>query len=86
MTDVGRKAITQVKQAAIELLTHRLPAEQASALADKLSTGTWTHDYPIWASTGKSLGLSISADMPNKLPSTADALSPTHSHAGRRRR
>jgi ClpP class serine protease len=65
MADVGRKAITQVKQAASELLTRRLPAEQATALAEKLSTGTWTHDYPIWASTRKSLGLSISTDMPD---------------------
>ena len=65
VADVGRKAITQVKQAASELLTRRLPAEQATALAEKLSTGTWTHDYPIWASTGKSLGLSISTDMPD---------------------
>src|SRR6202162_3068366 len=65
MVGVGRKAITQVKQAARELLTRRLPAEQATALAEKLSTGTWTHDYPIWASTGKSLGLSLSTDMPD---------------------
>jgi len=65
MADVGRKAITQVKQAASELLTRRLSAEQASALAEKLSVGTWTHDYPIWASTAKSLGLSVSTDMPN---------------------
>src|ERR1700721_851821 len=65
MADVGRKAITQVKQAASELLTRRLPAEQANALAEKLATGIWTHDYPIWASTAKSLGLSISTDMPD---------------------
>jgi ClpP class serine protease len=65
MADVGRKAITQVKQAASELLTRRLSAEQASALAEKLATGIWTHDYPIWASTAKSLGLSVSTDMPN---------------------
>jgi len=65
MADVGRKAITQVKQAASERLTRRLSAEQASALAEKLSVGTWTHDYPIWASTAKSLGLSVSTDMPN---------------------
>src|SRR3982075_595753 len=65
MADVGRKAIAQVKQAASELLTRRLPAEQASALADKLTSGIWTHDYPIWASTGKSLGLSISTNMPD---------------------
>jgi ClpP class serine protease len=65
MADVGRKAITQVKQAAGELLTRRLPAEQATALAEKLATGMWTHDYPIWASTGKSLGLPVSTNMPD---------------------
>ena len=65
MADVGRKAITQVKQAASELLTRRLPEEQATALAEKLATGIWTHDYPIWASTAKSLGLSISTNMPD---------------------
>ena len=65
MADVGRKAITQVKQAASELLTRHLPEEQATALAEKLATGIWTHDYPIWASTAKSLGLSISTNMPD---------------------
>ena len=65
MADVGRKAITQVKQAASELLTRHLSAEQATALAEKLSAGIWTHDYPIWASTGKSLGLPVSTKMPN---------------------
>jgi ClpP class serine protease len=65
LADVGRKAIAQVKQAASELLTRRLSAEQASALAAKLTCGAWTHDYPIWASTAKSLGLSVSTDMPN---------------------
>src|ERR1700674_2984439 len=65
LADVGRKAIAQVKQAASELLTRRLSAEQASALAAKLTCGTWTHDYPIWASTANSLGLSVSTDMPH---------------------
>src|SRR6202166_2160851 len=44
LADVGRKAITQVKQAASELLTRHLAAEQATALAEKLSAGIWTHD------------------------------------------
>jgi len=65
LADVGRKAIAQVKQAASELLNRRLPAEQATELAEKLTAGTWTHDYPIWASTAKSLGLPVSTDMPN---------------------
>jgi ClpP class serine protease len=65
MADVGRKAIAQVKQSATELLTRRLAAEPAGALADKLATGIWTHDYPIWASTAKTLGLPVSTDMPD---------------------
>src|ERR1700730_1661633 len=49
LADVGRKALAQIRQAASELLNRRLSAEQAEALAEKLSTGTWTHDYPLWA-------------------------------------
>ena len=67
LADVGRKAISQVKQAAREILDRRLPADQAEALAEKLSTGTWTHDYPIWASVAKELGLPVSTDMPNEV-------------------
>lgn len=65
--DVGRKAIAQVKQAATDLLTGRLPDEKASALAEKLSSGTWTHDYPIFASTAKELGLPVSTNIPNSV-------------------
>jgi ClpP class serine protease len=42
MTDVGRKAIALLKQSAADFLEKRLPADKAEALADKLSTGTWT--------------------------------------------
>lgn len=65
--DVGRKAINQVKQAARDLLARRIPAEKAEALAEKLATGTWTHDYPIWASAAKEMGLSVSTDMPKEV-------------------
>jgi ClpP class serine protease len=65
LADVGRKAIAQVRQAASELMTRRLPEEKASALAELLTSGKWTHDYPIWASTAKSLGLPVSTDMPD---------------------
>src|SRR5712675_2669709 len=44
MADVGRKAIAQVKQAASELLTLRLPVERAGPLAEKLTSGIWTQD------------------------------------------
>jgi ClpP class serine protease len=67
LADVGRKAISQVTQSASELLQRRLPAEQAKALAEKLATGMWTHDYPIWAATARELGLTVSTDMPNEV-------------------
>jgi ClpP class serine protease len=67
MADVGRKAIAQVKAAAQELLSHRRSADEAEKLAEKLSTGTWTHDYPIFAAKAKELGLPVSIDMPNEV-------------------
>ena len=67
LADVGRKAIAQVKQAAARLLQRRLKAEDAEALAEKLSTGTWTYDYAIFASIAKELGLSVNTDMPNEV-------------------
>jgi ClpP class serine protease len=63
--DIGRKAIAQVRQAANELLRRKLPEAQAAALAEKLSSGAWTHDYPIMVATAKELGLPVSTDMPN---------------------
>ena len=65
MADVGRKAIAQLKQSAGDILKKRLPVEKAEAIAEKLSTGTWTHDFPLFAATAKELGLPISTEMPN---------------------
>jgi ClpP class serine protease len=63
--DVARKAIAQVKQSASDILKRRLPPDQADALAAKLSVGTWTHDFPLFATTAKELGLPVSTDMPD---------------------
>jgi ClpP class serine protease len=65
MADVGRKAIAQLKQSASDILKKRLPADKAEALAEKLSTGTWTHDYPLFAAVAKDLGLPVNTNIPN---------------------
>ena len=65
LADVGRKAIAQVKAAAKELLTDKMPEDKAEALAEKLSTGQWTHDYPISPTEAKDLGLPVSTNMPD---------------------
>jgi ClpP class serine protease len=65
MADIGRKAIAQVKNAATMLLERHVPSEQAQKLADKLSAGEWTHDYPILADEAKRLGLPVTTAMPD---------------------
>lgn len=64
LADVGRKAVTQVRTAAEQLLAGKLPEDRARELARLLSEGTWTHDYPISADQALSFGLKISTDMP----------------------
>src|SRR6267142_2569424 len=67
MADVSRKAIAQVRRTVQELLSDRMAREQAAALAEKLATGTWTHDYPIMAEEAKALGLPVSTEMPEEV-------------------
>jgi hypothetical protein len=83
MADVGRKAIAQVKRAAETLLTDRMSADRAEALAEKLATGTWTHDYPISAAEAKELGLPVSTEMLKEVLEMMTLYpQPTRSHAG----
>jgi ClpP class serine protease len=67
MADVGRKAIAQLRDGTRGLLDRHLPPEQAAALAEKLSTGTWTHDYPISPEEARRLGLKVSTDIPDEV-------------------
>src|SRR3977135_3253464 len=62
---VRRKGTTHAKTTETALLERRLSTEKASELAEQLATGKWTHDYPIWASTARALGLTVSTDMPD---------------------
>jgi hypothetical protein len=38
--------------------------EKAAELAEMLSTGTWTHDFPITFEVAQKLGLKVSSEMP----------------------
>jgi ClpP class serine protease len=64
LADVSEKALAQVKQGAIELLTPRLDQSAAAAIADKLAGGHWTHDYALTASEASALGLPVKVGMP----------------------
>jgi ClpP class serine protease len=67
LADVACKALAQVRATVRELLSTCLSREQAEALADKISSGTWTHDYPSTAEEAKAMGFPVSTDIPPEI-------------------
>ncbi len=64
LADVAQKAVDQLRESVSELLTRSVSREKADELAALLSTGKWTHDYPISYEMAAQLGLRVSCDMP----------------------
>jgi ClpP class serine protease len=67
MADIAEKAIRQVKATVVDLLDDRMDPQKAEELATILSTGTWTHDYPLTAREARKLGLPISTEIPKEI-------------------
>jgi len=72
LADVSEKAMRQVKEFALELLSDKveegiLTKEQAERIVDELVSGKWTHDYPLSFEKVKEMGLKVSTDMPHEV-------------------
>jgi ClpP class serine protease len=67
LADVAAKAQRQVHSLLEKILKDKLPEEQASEVADILSSGRWTHDYPITVDEAEMLRLPITVDMPKQV-------------------
>lgn len=67
LADVGAMAIEQLRKIAHELLSGSVSDNAAVAIAEQLSTGRWTHDYPIAFDEARELGLNVSNDMPKEI-------------------
>jgi hypothetical protein len=68
LADQSRKAIAQIVALAQELLSGKMAAEKASAIAQRLASGEWTHDFPITVEAAKQLiGLPLSTEMPEQV-------------------
>jgi ClpP class serine protease len=67
LADVAKKALRQLEQTVQDLLAARMPGPEAAALATRLASGGWTHDYAITAEEAKTLGLPVSTDMPPEI-------------------
>jgi ClpP class serine protease len=67
LADVGRKAQHQVETFVEKLLARHLPAERAREVAQALSEGRWTHDFPINVDLAQALGLRVSTKLPDEV-------------------
>jgi ClpP class serine protease len=65
--DVSRKAQQQVKAFVEQILTPHVKPEQAGDVAQLLSEGRWTHDFPITPDYARELGLPVTTDLPDEV-------------------
>ncbi len=65
LADVAEKAIVQLRHSLERLLGKRMSAEKAKQLAEVLSSGHFTHDYPLTYEELKSFDLPVSTDVPD---------------------
>ena len=65
--DIAEKAINQLRDAIIELLDGKKSPEEARKIAEMMTEGRWTHDYPITPEAAKAIGFPINTEMPDKI-------------------
>ena len=67
LADQAEKAIAQMRHEVGELLADRYPREKAEETAKLMTSGTWTHDYPITCERARALGLPVNSNMPENV-------------------
>jgi ClpP class serine protease len=68
LADVAEKALSQMKNTIIKLLVAKgHQKEKAEKIADLLTSGYWTHDYPLTVEVVKELGLKVTTEVPKEV-------------------
>lgn len=67
LADVAQKALVQLRRSAADLLQRTLAPDRAEEVSDLLSSGSWTHDYPISADEAQALGLPVDTAIPEDI-------------------
>lgn len=67
LSDIAKMAIKQVKELVFDLLKDRMNIEEAEKIANILTRGKWTHDYPITVEKLKKLGIYVKTDLPREI-------------------
>jgi ClpP class serine protease len=64
LADVARKAQGQMRDMVLSVLRDDFPEDRAQYLANELTSGKWTHDYPLTVETLVGLGLPVTTNLP----------------------
>lgn len=67
LADIAEKAQAQVRERVRLILAPRMGEETAAQLAEALTDGRWTHDYPITCDQLRDMGLGICHPMPQEI-------------------
>ncbi len=71
--DMSKKALKQMYDTVKNLLIKKgYDEEKASKIAEELSQGKWTHDYPLTVDYLRELGLNVSTDVPKEVYALMD--------------
>ncbi len=71
--DVSEKALKQMFDTVKSILLKKgYDEETATRIAEELSQGKWTHDYPLTVEHLKELGLKVSTDVPEEVYALMD--------------
>ncbi|MCD6510011.1 MAG: ATP-dependent Clp protease proteolytic subunit [Thermoprotei archaeon] len=64
LADVAEKALREVQEIIVRLISDKVGEERARRIAEKLTQGAWTHDYPLTVEEAKKLGLPVKEGIP----------------------
>ena len=66
LADSAGKAIKQVRETVVELLSDKFPDEKVQRIADAMTDGRWTHDRPITVDDLRSVDYPVDDNMPEE--------------------
>lgn len=72
LADVAEKAMVQVEEFVRALVQSQRDEAEAGRIAKELTSGQWTHDYPLTAEKLKALGLDVTTGLPTEVYSLMD--------------
>lgn len=76
--DIAEKALNEIRELVVNLLSDKLPREKALEVAKRLTEGYYTHDYPITVEEARKLGLPVRTDLPIEVYTLMELYPQTH--------